>query len=240
MLRAVMSLSARSWPPHRFSHHTIHQIGLIKDWEYPHSSLQDALLFIWWSHSSIMYCMWILQFAGCLQDYWTVSGEAKGREKNKLVHLFWFSLDFKVLPLWWTVELLYNMEKIRLIVRKGKRPDWKSMIGVTIAFILWGTISYIVESALRRLLQREALDAAESAGALSEVAGWIRIIRPLSDWIPSYSLLLLRDDHGTLPWVSQHARDWLPPLIQGRWTSQPILSAKTPAGNPDNVSWCWK
>lgn len=63
------------------------------------------------------------------------------------------------------------MEKIRLIVRKGKRPDWKSMIGVTIAFILWGTISYIVESALRRLLQREALDAAESAGALSEVAG---------------------------------------------------------------------
>lgn len=90
------------------------------------------------------------------------------------------------------------------------------------------------------LLQRGALNAADSAGALSEVAGWMRIIRPLSDWIPSHSLLLLRDAHGTLPWVSQHPWDWLPPLIQGWWASQPISSEKMPPGSPDNVSWCLK
>lgn len=161
-------------------------------------------------------------------------------ERAKLVHLFWLSLHFRVLPLRWTVEQLHSMEKIRLIVRTGKGLDWKSMIRITVALNWWSTISSISESVLRRLLQRGVLDAVESTGALSEVAGWMRIIRPLSDWIPSHTLLLLRDDHGTLPWVSQRPWDWLPPLIQGWWASQPVLSAKTPPGNPDDVSWCLK
>lgn len=113
-------------------------------------------------------------------------------------------------------------------------------MGITVALNWWSTISIIIQTPLRTLLQRGALDAADSAGALSEVAGWMRIIRPLSDWIPSHSLLLLRDDHGTLPWVTQHPWDWLPPLIQGWWASQPISSGKMPPGSPDNVSWCLK
>lgn len=45
------------------------------------------------------------------------------------------------------------------------------MMGITVALNWWSTISIIIPTLLRTLLQRGALDAADGAGALSEVAG---------------------------------------------------------------------
>lgn len=113
-------------------------------------------------------------------------------------------------------ELLYNMGKIRLIVRSSGGLDWKIAIRNTVAVKQWSTI-------ILRLW-----GGAEEVIALGSTPTQFRAQVLYQKWQPELgssgvSLIEFRLSvyhccgvaMGTLPGVSHYPGDWSPPLIQG-------------------------
>lgn len=141
-------------------------------------------------------------FAGCQRDGRTA---CQTRRKNKVS-------TFQSVPSAINCAANYFTQTRSNSLGELVKGWWKkSMIGITVALNEWKRISFILVGVVLRKLLWEGggggwvlgVDAVQSIGALSDVAFWMGIIRPLSDWIPSQSPLFVWPTVERFPeWLS--------------------------------------